>query len=268
MVAPENTLPAFDSAIRAGADMLELDVNISSDKKLVIIHDYHLGRTVDQKGSVSDYLFDELIKMDAGSHFNASFNRVCIPSCEEVMQLSSYSGVPVCYEIKGENPKQAIRIAESLMALIQKFGINDLAFISSYFPEAVKVARKINPFIKVARERLPDDSPFCIEKAIAQAADDDAQIMLSDFKTISSQNVDDLHSAGLAIWAWNPVSEEEILNVIAMGCDGIMGDNPGVARRLVNTIQKILINQVKQEDVVINRFSAISMQSFPMVAKT
>ena len=66
--APENTLPAFEAAIRLGADGIELDVQYSSDGKLVIFHDLSLEKTSNGTGRVSAHTFEELRRLDAGSH--------------------------------------------------------------------------------------------------------------------------------------------------------------------------------------------------------
>ncbi len=60
--------------------------------------------------------------------------------------------------------------------------------------------------------------------------------MLSDFHTLDKKAIDGLHDAGIAMWSWNPFEPEEIEQVIAMGTDGIMGDNPEVARKLVDSL--------------------------------
>lgn len=261
-VAPENTITAFESAIQVGADMLEVDVNISRDGKLVIIHDHILGRTVKKSGEVSDYDFTDLIKMDAGSYFHVDFKAACIPSCEETILLAKNSGIPVCFEIKGNNTSTANVIAEKLMQLFSEFDVLENVIISSYYPESIEQARHINPLIKVARERLPDNSPFNLDEAIKQAQSHNASVLLSDYKTITTVDIDGLHAAGIALWAWNPVLEEDILDVISMGCDGIMGDNPKSSRKLVEKVKIILSNQVKQEDALVKRICYQSSGSF------
>ena len=70
---PENTLVAFEAAIEAGADMIELDVLLTKDRKAVVIHDESLDRTTSGQGPVSDYTLSELKALDAGSWFDARF---------------------------------------------------------------------------------------------------------------------------------------------------------------------------------------------------
>ena len=84
---PENTLAAFEAAIEAGAVMIELDVMLSRDRKVVVIHDATLDRTTNGKGSVADLTLAELKQLDAGSWFDAQFVGQQIPELSEVLDL-------------------------------------------------------------------------------------------------------------------------------------------------------------------------------------
>ena len=84
---PENTLAAFEAAIEAGADMIELDVMLSNDRKLVVIHDAILDRTSNGKGSVANLTLAELKQLDAGSWFDTKFADQQIPELSEVLDL-------------------------------------------------------------------------------------------------------------------------------------------------------------------------------------
>ena len=84
---PENTLAAFEAAIEAGAIMIELDVMLSRDRKVVVIHDATLDRTTNGKGNVADFTLAELKQLDAGSWLDAQFADQQIPELSEVLDL-------------------------------------------------------------------------------------------------------------------------------------------------------------------------------------
>lgn len=84
---PENTLPAFEEAIRLGAQMIEFDVQLSKDGALVIIHDDTVDRTTDGNGKVSHKNFKELRQLDAGSWKSIQFKNTRIPTLEEVLDI-------------------------------------------------------------------------------------------------------------------------------------------------------------------------------------
>ena len=110
-MAPENTLLAYRSAIEAGADMVEMDINLTRDGELVLIHDHFLERTTNGIGLIQDYTLDEIKQLDAGYHFQPRVEGACIPTVEEAIQLINKAGVLVCLEIKGGNSQRACAIA-------------------------------------------------------------------------------------------------------------------------------------------------------------
>jgi glycerophosphoryl diester phosphodiesterase len=237
VVAPENTILSYRKAIDGGADMLELDINMTSDGELVMTHDYRLERTTNGIGFVHDQTLNDIKLLDAAYHFKPYIEGVKIPTVEETINLAIEKGIKVCFEIKGGEVERAILIARKLMDLFKKYNTFKWASISSYFPEASAVSRQLCPELVITRERLPDDKKFDLKDAIAQANILNSPILLSDFHTIDKKAVDGLHKAGIAMWAWNPFEQREIEQVISYGVDGIMGDNPEVARKLVDAIK-------------------------------
>lgn len=84
--APENTLPAFASAVRKGAHQIEFDVKLSKDGFLVLMHDGTVDRTTNGKGKVADLTFQELCSLDAGSWFSPRFEGTRIPTLQEALE--------------------------------------------------------------------------------------------------------------------------------------------------------------------------------------
>ncbi|MFQ7237389.1 MAG: glycerophosphodiester phosphodiesterase family protein, partial [Enterococcus hulanensis] len=70
---PENTLPAFMEAVRTGADGIELDVHLTADQQLVVIHDESVDRTTDGKGLIRELTLEEIKELDAGSWFDEKY---------------------------------------------------------------------------------------------------------------------------------------------------------------------------------------------------
>jgi glycerophosphoryl diester phosphodiesterase len=85
---PENTLPAFQAAIDAGADYFELDVRTTSDGRLVLMHDAKVDRTTDGAGAVREMTFDQIRALDAGAKFDPRFAGTKVPSFEEALALA------------------------------------------------------------------------------------------------------------------------------------------------------------------------------------
>ena len=85
---PENTLPAFEAAIEAGADFFELDVRTTSDGRLVLMHDGTVNRTTDGKGKVRELTVDQIRALDAGAKFDPKFTGTKVPTFEEGLNLA------------------------------------------------------------------------------------------------------------------------------------------------------------------------------------
>ncbi len=98
--APENTMAAFKKAIEMNADGIELDVHLSKDGYIVIIHDERVDRTTDGKGEVKDFSLDELKKLDAGSWFSDEYKGEKIPTLEELLSLIKNTEIYLNIEIK------------------------------------------------------------------------------------------------------------------------------------------------------------------------
>jgi len=97
--APENTMAAFEKAIELGADVIELDLHLTRDNEIVVIHDDTLDRTTDGSGPVHQRSLGELMRLDAGRWFGEGFAGQRIPRLAEV--LDRFAGrVPLALEIK------------------------------------------------------------------------------------------------------------------------------------------------------------------------
>jgi glycerophosphoryl diester phosphodiesterase len=99
---PENTLPAFMEAVRSGADGIELDVHLTADQQLVVIHDESVDRTTNGKGLIRELTLEEIKKLDTGSWFDKKYQATKISTLQEVLNLllqMRFRGF-LCIEIK------------------------------------------------------------------------------------------------------------------------------------------------------------------------
>ena len=116
---PENTLPAFAEAVRVGADGIELDVHLSKDGYLIVMHDEEVDRTTNGKGLIREKTLEELKKLNAGGKFSKEFPAAKVPELKEVLGLllqKNYRGM-LMIEIKTdqyEYPGIEEKLAETL----------------------------------------------------------------------------------------------------------------------------------------------------------
>lgn len=135
---PENTIPAFEAAIAAGVDQIELDVRATLDGELVVIHDATVDRTTDGSGKVSEKTLAEIKMLDAGSYKGARFAGTRIPTFREFMDLAAkYPTLTVDIELKeyptvpGNDPR-AYEVADAILAIVEEYGYADRVVINSF----------------------------------------------------------------------------------------------------------------------------------------
>ena len=104
--APENTLISLQKAIDAGASVIEVDVQLTKDNQVVLLHDPHLGRTTSGKGLISNYTYSELHSIDAGSWFDTKYSAERIPLLYEAIELLKKHKIFVNIEIKPPQPQE------------------------------------------------------------------------------------------------------------------------------------------------------------------
>ncbi len=133
-LCPENTLASFEGAMQAGCDMIELDVTLTKDRKVVVIHDDTLDRTTTGKGPVRGHALAEIKALDAGSWFDARFAAERVPELWEVMELTA-GRCMLNIEIKDsafEEDFPADAIEHQVVKLVRKSGAMDRVIISSF----------------------------------------------------------------------------------------------------------------------------------------
>ncbi|HOG08263.1 MAG TPA: glycerophosphodiester phosphodiesterase family protein [Syntrophales bacterium] len=126
---PENTLPAFEGAVAAGADMIELDVRLSRDGELVVIHDATIDRTSNGRGRMADLTLAELRRFSYPNAMTA-FGRVPIPTLAEVIDRVG-AQVTLNVEIKGRRSGSA-GMERLIAALLRRKGAVDRVIVSAF----------------------------------------------------------------------------------------------------------------------------------------
>jgi len=144
-LAPENTIPAIDLALKSGADYIEVDVHLSKDKRLVVMHDRTVNRTTDGEGRISDLEWSYIQTLDAGCWFEARYNDTAVPLLEEIIQKVN-GKAKLLIEIKsGEHPA----IADEVFRLIEDQQATDWCEIQSFSDEILEYIHNRYPAIKL-----------------------------------------------------------------------------------------------------------------------
>jgi len=225
---PENTQVAFQGAIDAGADMIELDVLLTKDRKMVVIHDAALDRTTNGQGMVSDYTLSELKALDAGSWFDPCFKGERLPTLEEV--LDEVDGrVPLNIEIKRSayephHPPDAIE--KQIVELVRRKNVVEGVLISSFEWRVLEhlVAMKEAPAIALL-SRYPDE-----DNHLEACRKLEAFSWHPTSIALTKEHVRKMHDAGILVFPYNVDTPEDIGRLLEMEVDGLIVDDPLLVR--------------------------------------
>ena len=229
--APENTLAAFREAIKVGSDMIELDIQLSKDGKIVVIHDETLERTTDGQGKVADLTFREIRKLDAGSWFGPQFSGEKIPTLQEVLELAK-GKVLVNIEIKSPSHGQypITELAGQGLEAVKKAGLLNRVIFSSFNPASLEWVQNKEPRAWVAFLYHRDwDSLAEVTKG------ENWQVLNLRNSFLTREKIEKIHREGIKINVYTVNSEEELEQFVKWGADGLITNHPD---RLIRILQK------------------------------
>ncbi|WP_369013499.1 glycerophosphodiester phosphodiesterase [Flavobacterium anhuiense] len=209
---PENTLKAFQKALDLNSDGIELDVHLSSDGYLIVIHDETIDRTTNGKGLVNDFTLAELKSFLIDGKYQ-------IPTLNEVFDLVNKKCF-VNIELKG------LKTAPKVVSLIEEYiSEKDWKYehfiISSFDWNMLEETSKLNPNISIGV--LTEEN---IDTALAFAEKIKAKAIHPDFQLLNAENVQQMQEKGFLVLPWTVNSEEDIQKVKTYQVNGIISDNP------------------------------------------
>jgi glycerophosphoryl diester phosphodiesterase len=221
---PENTLIAFQAALDAGVTMIELDVTLTRDGKLVVMHDDTLDRTTNGHGPVNGYSLKEVKKLDAGSWFNPIFASQRVPELEEVLELAN-DRVLINIEIKPHTAAARLpskTIEKQVVGLINRKKIRDVVLISSFDKNILeKIASLENPPALALISRDPaDNATLALCKRLKIFSWHPSPLILT------SEQVEAMHAEGLKVFPYNVDTPEQFKQMFDMQVDGLISNDP------------------------------------------
>lgn len=229
-IAPENTLIAFQKAIDLGADMVELDVLLSKDGRVVVLHDETLDRTTDGEGPIQDHTWEELSKLDAGTWFTEKFGGEDyagepLPLLGEALDLMK-DKILVNVEIKTEaySPELEGSIAQKTLALIHDRDLEDQVIISSFDSRILAQVRQLDGDIHTATLYHDGTHPELDPKAITEEVGSNGFNMA--FKYLKADVVEACHKAGLPLAIYTVNSETPMRYALGLGADALFTNYP------------------------------------------
>lgn len=238
-LAPENTLEAFRNAAALGVDVLEYDVHITSDGHLVVIHDEAVDRTTNGSGNVNEMTLEEIKSLDAGYHFQDANGEhtyrgsgIQIPTVDEV--FSEFSDKKHLIELKDSNkPVLYGALIDEMWNQIQDHAMKDKVLIASFdhdinlrFKDVSNGEVAIGAGEEETRQFVTMHKAFLNAlyqpKASAfQLPTEQEGFDLADWKLIRGAN-----NRGMHVYYWTINEEDTMKELIELGANGIMTDDP------------------------------------------
>lgn len=213
---PENTLAAFRRAAELGAPMVELDVQLTRDREVVVIHDLTLDRTTDGSGPVHERTLAEIERLDAGAWFDPAFRGERVPTLTQVLAAIPSS---VNVELK---PIGDDGLEPRALAAVEASGALGRVVFSSFDPEALVRLRQLSPVAEVAV--LWDEGP--LPEALRLAERVGARALHLRNKWVTPDTLSLAASSGLPIRVWTVNDAAEFHRLAAVGVNGVFTDYP------------------------------------------
>lgn len=224
---PENTLPAFQGAIDHQADMIEIDVHITADDKVVVIHDENLQRTTGLDREVWEMRAKDIQALDCGKWFSEEFAGTRIPGLEEVVELAKENNIMLTVELKPTVHKDGL--AEAVIDILQQYGYAESCVLASLDYAELEDAKAYDESVTTAYITTVSYGDI----AAMEAADG----FSIEATMATAELIRVIHKRGKFVYVWTVNHESEMDKIIKLNPDGIITDEPENARRILNEIR-------------------------------
>ena len=241
-IAPENTMASFERAMDIGVDMIELDVQMTKDGRLVVFHDDDISRITGQTGSISDYTYEEIRQMNAGSWFlnvrtgmtdadaTQEFSQEKIPALEEVLKLvAENENVEMYLELKDLSAhnslttEQLSEFPRNVVDMVNDYGLANRVIFASFNYEYLKQIKDINSENRILCNTLLGDADVLLKQY-------PAEYYGLNIATIKQDTIAKIKAAGAHPFVYTVDEPAQMQMVKKLGAEGIVTDCPGLAK--------------------------------------
>lgn len=266
-LAPENTMAAFRLAVALGVDGIELDVQLSSDGQVVVIHDTRLNRTTDQRGAVAALTAAELAACDAGEWFvrrlarrpriramaksaaglaandDLRFAGESVPPLADVLRLAAAAKLRRVYvELKGSRRLDKQPLLEAVHALVTRHRIERAVTLLAFDHAIIQQVKSLTPRLHTAATfAIPGRGHLtarAIINAVERAEADEAAL---HYGLATRRMVTALHERGISVAVWTVNSKLIMRRMRAVGVDAMMTNYP-------NRLVEVLASHADERD--------------------
>ena len=220
---PENTMAAFKGALELGADWIELDVQQTSDEKIIVLHDTNLKRTTGLNKNTWEATYEEVNALDAGSFFDSKYQGEKIPLLKDVLEFASNNNIKLNIELKPTGYEK--NFEAQVVDLVKEYNLLDKCVITSQVYEVLANVKKYNQDIKTV---------YVMSLAYGNILDlKEADNFSIEASSITKKLVKEIHNAGKEIYAWTVNTKENMNKMIDLNVDNIITDNINLAKETI-----------------------------------
>ncbi len=234
--APENSIAALTSAIKDGADWIEIDVQESEDGEILVIHDSDFMKLSNNPLNVWNGSLEEIKQLDIGSWFGPQFSGERVPTLQEVLELAR-GRCRVLIELKyyGHNQHLERRVAE----IVEKLDmVGEIAIMSLEY-KGIEKFRSLRPDWPVG---------LLLSKAIGKISEIEVDFLAINMTSAKPAYIRRIQESGKQIFVWTVNDPASMSRIMALGVDAIITDEPALARQIHNRnmemtpVERILIH--------------------------
>lgn len=226
--APENTISAFQKAIEMGADGIELDVQLTKDRQLVVIHDERIDRVSDGSGLVADYTLEELRQFNYNKT-HTECEHADIPTLEEVLDLMKPTGMMINIELK-----TGIHFYEGIermtYELVEAKGMHNQVIYSSFNHNSVMEMRRLDATVKTGfldNDEIYNVAAYAKNCGVTALHPNKIHLQMPGY-------VEACKKEGLNVHVWTINSEEEVRTMKKLKVDAVITNYPDMAKRILD----------------------------------
>ena len=216
--APENTLAAFEMAVKAGCGGVETDAHLTTDGKIALIHDENTRRTTGKDGVVEKLTMTELLALDAGDWYDDRFTGQRIPQLWQLLELIKPTGMLINLELKNSICRYP-GLEQAVLTELRRFGMTDRIVFSSFNHASMALVKELEPRAETA---LLYDCVLHEPAAYARLCRADGLHPLH--KTVDEALARECRVAGLKLRPWTVNNPAEAERLASYGVDALISD--------------------------------------------
>ena len=218
------------------ADYIELDVQLTSDGEVIVMHDSNAYRTTGVDENIVNMTYKEVRRLDAGSWYSEQYKGEKVPSLREVLELTQ-GKIKLNIELKPAG--NGDELAKKTAALIEKYNMTADCVVTSFSKSALLAVKSYNENVKVG---------YILSAAYGDFYDmSNIDFFSVNAAYLSKRTIDAIHNSGKQVYAWTVNNKDSIKNLTNKGVDGVITDNPVLARETIYSrdTSETIVNMIR-----------------------